>query len=136
MAVGVTVGSITDELGAPAFVHSFFSTVSAHCEPNGWGSRFPHLMKELYQGRLQHQNALLALGELRQAKAKLSSLPPSAVVWEIENRQSKPPWGDSIAADITSLGNYFVSSAGRDVFSILEEALAASAAEQRDAILQ
>jgi len=66
----------------------------------------------------------------------LSSLPPSAVVWEIENRQSKPPWGNNIAAEITSLGNYFVSSAGRDVFSILEEALAASAAEQRDAILQ
>ena len=136
MAVGVTVGSITHELGAPSFVHSFFSTVSAHCESNGWGSRLPHLMKELYQGRLEHRNALLALGELRQAKAALSSLPPSAVVWEIENRQSKPPWGNNVAAEVTSLGNYFVSSAGRDVFSILEEALTASAAEQRDAILQ
>lgn len=136
MAVGVTVGSITDELGAPSFVHSFFSTVSAHCEPDGWGSRFPHLMKELYQGRLEHWNALLALGELRQAKAALSSLPPSAVVWEIENRQSKPPWGNNVAAEVTNLGNYFVSSAGRDVFSILEEALTASAAEQHDAILQ
>jgi hypothetical protein len=136
MTVGVTVGSITDELGAPSFVHSFFSTVSAHCEPDGWGSRFPHLMNELYQGRLSHGNALLALGELRQAKAMLSSLPPSSVVWEIENRQSKPPWGSNIAAEITSLGNYFVSSTGRDVFSILEEVLAASAQQERDAVLQ
>ncbi|MDM0078727.1 Imm70 family immunity protein [Variovorax sp. J2P1-59] len=136
MAVGVTVGSITDELGAPSFVHSFFSTISAHCEPTGWGSRFPHLMNELYQGRLPHVKALLALAELQQAKATLSNLPPASVVWDIENRQPKPPWGDTIAPHITSLGNYFVSSTGRDVFSILEEALAASAEERRDAVLE
>ncbi|MET3376423.1 hypothetical protein ABIC89_005502 [Variovorax boronicumulans] len=136
MAVGVTVGSITNELGAPSFVHSFFSTISAHCEPIGWGSRFPHLMNELYQGRLPHLNASLALAELQQAKATLSNLPPTSVVWDIENRQSKPPWGDNIAAHITSLGNYFVSSTGRDVFDILEEALSASAEEQRDVVLQ
>lgn len=136
MAVGVTVGSITDEFGAPSFVHSFFSTISAHCEPTGWGSRFPHLMNELYQGRLPHLNAPLALAELKQAKATLSNLPPKSVVWDIENRQAKPPWGDNIAAHITSLGNYFVSSTGRDVFDILEKALMASAEEERDAILQ
>jgi hypothetical protein len=136
MAVGVTVGSITNELGAPSFVHSFFSTISAHCEPTGWGSRFPHLMNELYQGRLTHVNALLALAELQRAKVTLSSLPPTSVVWDLENRHSKPPWGDNIATHITSLGNYFVSSTGRDVFEILEEALAASAEEQRDAVLQ
>ncbi|MGJ7542290.1 Imm70 family immunity protein [Variovorax sp. LT1R16] len=136
MAVGVTVGSITDELGAPSFVHSFFSTISAHCEPTGWGLRFPHLMNELYQGRLAHGNALLALAELQQAKATLSNLPPADVVWDIENRQSKPPWGDNIAPHITSLGNYFVSSTGRDVFQILEEALEASAEERRDAVLR
>ncbi|BEP55577.1 hypothetical protein GmRootV118_28210 [Variovorax sp. V118] len=136
MAVGVTVGSITNELGAPSFVHSFFSTISAHCEPTGWGSCFPHLMNELYQGRLPHAHASLALAELQQAKATLSKLPPACVVWDIENRQSKPPWGDNIASHITSLGNYFVSSTGRDVFDILEEALSASAEEQRDAVLQ
>jgi hypothetical protein len=58
------------------------------------------------------------------------------VVWDIENHQSKPPWGDNIASHITSLGNYFVSSTGRDVFHVLEEALTASAEEQHDAILE
>lgn len=78
MAVGVTVGSITDELGAPSFVHSIFSTSSAHCEPPGWGSRFTHLT-ELYQGHLPHGKALLALEELQQAKATLSKLPSTSV---------------------------------------------------------
>ncbi|SFP61369.1 Imm70 family immunity protein [Variovorax sp. 770b2] len=134
MAVGVTAGSITNELGAPSFVHSFFSTISAHCEPDGWGSQFPHLMNELYQGHLPHGNALRALDELRLAKATLGKLPPSAVVWDIENRQARPPWGNNIASHITSLGNY--TSSGRDVFDVLERALAASAQERRDAVLQ
>lgn len=136
MAVGLTVGSITSELGAPSFVHAFFSTISAHCEPGGWGSRFPHLMNALYQGRLPHANALQALEELRLAKASLGNLPPASVVWDIENRQARPPWGDNIAARITSLGNYFVSSTGRGVFEVLEEALAAAAEQRRDAVLQ
>lgn len=136
MAVGVRVGSITDELGASSFVHSFFSTISAHCEPSGWGSRFPHMMNELYRGRLPHANALLALGELHAARAILINLPPASVVWDIDNRLSRPPWGDNIASHITNLSNYFVSSTGRDVFGIFEEALAASAEERRDAVLE
>jgi hypothetical protein len=133
MAVGITVGSITDEIGAPSFVHAFFSTISAHCEPKGWGTRFPHLMKELYQGHLAYQHALVALDELAQAKAVLSQLPPSKVVWDIEDRKAQPPWGNNIADEITSLGNYFVSSSGRDVFALLEEKLDASAQEKCDA---
>ncbi|WP_440110927.1 Imm70 family immunity protein [Acidovorax sp. BL-A-41-H1] len=136
MAVGVRVGSITDELGASSFVHSSFSTISAHCEPSGWGSRFPHMMNELYRGRLPHANALLALGELHAARAILINLPPASVVWDIDNRLSRPPWGDNIASHITNLSNYFVSSTGRDVFGIFEEALAASAEERRDAVLE
>lgn len=135
MAVGITVGSITDEIGAPSFVHAFFSTISAHCEPSGWGSRFPYLMNELYQGRLPHSHAKAALAELIQAKSQLEKLSPSQVVWDIENRKAQPPWGSNIAATITNLGNYFVSSTGRDLFALLEEALGAAAEEQRDAVL-
>jgi len=69
MAVGITIGSITTEMGASSFVHAFFSTISAHCEPDGWGSRFPHLMNELYQGCLPHAHARAAMEELAQAKA-------------------------------------------------------------------
>jgi len=136
MTVEVAVGSITEEFGAPSFVYSFFSTISVHCEPTGWGARLPHLMNELYHGRLPHMNALPALAELRIAKATLDNLPPSSVVWDIENRQSIPPWGNDISPHITSLGNYFVSSSGLDVFQVLECVLAASAEEHQDVVLQ
>ena len=135
MGVGITVGSITDEIGAPSFFHAFCSTISVHCEPNGWGTRFPHLMNELYQGRLSARNASAALAELREAKSILAKLPPSSIVWDIENRSAQPPWGRNIAPEITDLANYFVSSTGRDLFHLLEEALSASAKESKDAVI-
>jgi len=135
MGIGITVGSITDEIGAPSFFNSFFSTISVHCEPRGWGSRFPLLMKELYQGRVSAGDAQATLVELREAKKQLSKLPPSAVVWDIENRAAKPPWGEKIAPGITNLGNYFVSSTGRDLFALLEEALSAASDENKDAVI-
>jgi 2,3-bisphosphoglycerate-dependent phosphoglycerate mutase len=136
MTIGIRVGSIVDEIGAPSFVHAFFSTISAHCEPNGWGSRFPHLITELYQGHLSSANANSALEELKSAKIQLSALSPSKVVWDIEDCLAKPPWGTNIAATITNLGNYFVSSTGRNVFELFEEALAAAASDKKDLILE
>ena len=135
MTVGIRVGSITDEIGAPSFLHAFFSTISAHCDSSEWGARFPNLF-ELYSGRLPAQKAELALEELRAARDLLSNLPPSSVVWNIENRVEQPPWGANIAPTITSLGNYFVSCNGRDLFELLEEALGASTEEHQDAFIE
>jgi len=135
MAVGIKVGSIVDEIGAPSFLHSFFSTISAHTDDGRWGSRFPTLFR-LYEGRVPTHEAAGALAELREAKEILSRLSPAAVVWEIENRSAEPPWGTDISPDITSLGNYFVSSAGRDLFALLEEALEAAEQEGQDATIE
>ncbi len=136
MGVGIRVGNIVAEIGAASFMHSFFSTISVHCEPKGWGTRFPALMNELYQGRLPADRAAVALSELSDAKAILDKLSPKAVVWDIENRSAKPPWGTNIAPTITSLGNYFITSTGRDLFSVLEEALADAAKNECDALIE
>ena len=135
MAVVVKVGSVSDEIGAPSFLHCFFSTISAHCDGGRWGSRFPSLF-QLYEGRLPAKQAAAAFTELREAKLLLSKLPPSAVVWDIESPSAQPPWGTNISADITSLGNYFVSSTGRDLFSLLEDALKAAEEEGKDALIE
>lgn len=136
MAIGITAGSITNEIGTPSFVHAFFSTISAHCEPEGWGSKFPCLMLQLYQGKLPHEKAPEALRELSAAKAVLAHLSPGAVVWDIDDKKAQPPWGSRIAPRITSLGNYFVSSTGRDVFTLIEEVLNASVDDKSDVIVR
>ena len=50
--VGFKVGCIWYEIGAASFLHSFFSTVAYNLEGGNWGTRFPVIMNELYQGKL------------------------------------------------------------------------------------
>ena len=64
MTVGIKVGSNTDKIGSPAFLHAFFSTISGNLEPNGWGSRFPAIMNKLYQGSISALEVTAAIEEL------------------------------------------------------------------------
>jgi 2,3-bisphosphoglycerate-dependent phosphoglycerate mutase len=127
VAVELCAGSVLWEVGSADFLHAFFSTVAARLEPAGWGSRFPATMRTLYAGRVAGEEAARAVAELDQIREELRAFPPADVVWSYEDRSQRPPWGDDIAPEITSLGDYFVTSDGRDLFAVLGEALAHSA---------
>ena len=123
MGVGIKAGSVIDEIGTSEFLHAFFSTISRHLEPKGWGARFPELLKELYQGKLPAEHVGKALSDLLVIQKELARFAPSKVVWDIEKPSARPPWGDNISKHITSLANYFVTSMGRDLFEVLIECL-------------
>jgi hypothetical protein len=123
MAVGIKVGSITDEIGTGDFFHAFFSTVSGNLEPSGWGSKFPTVMNKLYKGKVNPKEAVSALDELKEIQSFLSSYKTEKVIWDIEAPEKQPPWGTNISSEITSLDNYFVTSTGRDLINTLLEAL-------------
>lgn len=129
MTVGFRVGGIIDEVGTSDFLHAFFSTISVHLEPEGWGTRYPELMNELYQGKLEQKAAEKVLKDVSEIREQLKAFPPRDVVWDIERPDAKPPWGDNISTDITDLSNYFVTSTGRDVFEVLIECLEALKSE-------
>ena len=118
----VFAGSWSAEIGSPSLFHCFVSTVAVNLEPRGPGSRFPAL-GELERGTvvLEHLSALRT--QLLAARVELSKLPPSKVVWDMDDRSQQPPWGNHISPAITSLGNYFVTSDGKDLFAVLLEAI-------------
>jgi 2,3-bisphosphoglycerate-dependent phosphoglycerate mutase len=124
VGVALRVGDRRWEVGTGDFFHAFFSTISYHLEPEGWGTRFPVLMDSLYQGALGANQADPALLQLTQAKKGLAGLPPSSVVWDVENLAASPPWGDNISEDIKDLAGYFITSDGKDLFEVLLQALA------------
>ena len=105
------------------FCTRFFSTVAYNLENGNWGSRFPVIMSELYQGRLKSEHIDKALEELRVIKRGLQGIAPEKVVWDIEDLSKRPPWGNNISEDITDLSNYFVNSDGDDFLSIFFHAL-------------
>lgn len=123
MTLYLQLGNVSDEIGSPDFLHAFFSTISGTLEPAGWGTRFPALMGEFYRGELTRASASSARAELAAIRAELQSLPPDRVIWDIEDRSKRPPWGNDISAQITDLSNYFVTSAGRDLIGLVAECL-------------
>jgi len=123
MAVGLKLDSVIDEIGAQDFFHSFFSTIHHHLENGDWGSDYPVMMTQLYQGKLSPENASAALNELNTISNKLSKIPPEKVVWDIDDLSAMPPWGANISSEITDLSNYFVTSTGRDLIETIKEAL-------------
>lgn len=80
-------------------------------------------MEELYQGCLKNQDLNEGLEELRKVKKELKNFSPSYVIWDAEDLSLTPPWGNNISSDITDLSNCFVTSDGRDLISVLNEAL-------------
>ncbi|MCM1091320.1 MAG: immunity 70 family protein [Butyrivibrio sp.] len=119
MGVGFKVDFYWHEIGHGDFLHSFFSTICYHLEGRRWGSKYPYLMNKLYQGSLAWEDVKFAREELKGVERGLRKLKPSKVIWDIEDLSKRPPWGDNISESITDLSNYFVTSGGRDLITIL-----------------
>ena len=68
---------------------------------------------------MEWEDVRFAREELTCIRNRLSKLAPSEVVWDIDDLTKRPPWGDNISNDITDLSNYFVTSDGRDLISVI-----------------
>ncbi len=123
MTVGLEIDNIFTEVGSQALLHSFFSTISFHLEPEGWGTRFPELMNDLYQGRLEPDAADKALADARAIRDELAALSSERVVWEIEAIGNEPPWGDAIPDRVTNLSHYHTTRTNRVLMDELVEIL-------------
>ncbi len=121
--VGFKVKYYWFQIGSGDFLFSFFSTVAYNLENQKWGSKFPVIMNELYQGELNSTHIPEAINELEQIKQGLAKLSPDKVIWDIKNLSAQSPWGTNISSDITNLLNYFVTSDGEDFITIFNHAL-------------
>ena len=131
MAVGFKVAFFCYQIGNGDFLHSFFSTVSYNLENGKWGSRFPTLMNELYQGTLDKDNVETAIVELKKIQLELQ-----AFSRDIDDLSKQPPWGKNISNDITNLSNYFVTSDGEDFITIFFNALEKAKKLQMDLTIE
>lgn len=123
MAVGFSVDYFWYQVGSGEFLHAFFSTIAYNLENGKWGSRYPIIMRKLYQGEIESKDINSAIKELEEIRRLLQRISPEKVVWDIEDLSKQPPWGDNISEEITDLSNYFVTSSGEDLIIMLKDAL-------------
>jgi hypothetical protein len=127
--VDLYAGNTMWRIGQDDFLHSFFSTVAYQVEREGWGSRFPALMKELYMGRLPKQRVPAARAELEEVRARLSELAPSERVYSYDEPNLPTPWG--VPPGATTLADCFLTSGGKNLLDLLARAFDVS--EEADA---
>lgn len=136
MAIGLSVGINYYSIGTSDFFHSFFSTISYYLEPDGWGTKYPLLTKDLYQGKLGCAKSSEARANLLEIQYLLKTFSPDKVIWNIDNLSQRPPWGNNINPDITNLSNYFVTNDGKDLFEVLNSAIEYSIINQIDILVE
>ncbi|MDQ0233538.1 immunity 70 family protein [Metabacillus malikii] len=121
MAVGLLVDCFYFELGHSDFVHSFFSTISYHFEKEGWGTKYPLMMNELYHDKLNWNDVSVVKANLIEIEQELSKLSPKQVIWDIDDLSQKPPW--EISSKVTNLVNYFATADGKTFFEVIRTAM-------------
>ncbi len=131
VSVALQVGRSVREVGAASLLNAFFSTVVARVEGGVRGAQVPALTRDLYAGTLSAAGAVAARAELLVVRRALADHPPADVVWDLDDPTARPPWGDAISPDITSLDDYFVTSDGRDLLDVLTAALDDGVAQDR-----
>lgn len=136
MAVGFLVDCFFYEVGRGDFLHSFFSTISCHLEPQGWGTKYPYLLKKLYNDKLPYSDIGKAREEAMDIERQLQDMTPDKVIWDIDDLSQKPPWGENISPKVTNLANYFATSDGKTFFEVLYTALQVAEEDNCDVIIR
>jgi hypothetical protein len=108
-------GSVLTIIGPGGVLHALFSTIAVRLEAGQWGSRFPLIMNGLYGGSLPAAHAKAAMVEMTTIREELSQLLPALVVWDIEQPDQKPPWGDQVGDHVKHMAHYFMTITGRNL---------------------
>jgi 2,3-bisphosphoglycerate-dependent phosphoglycerate mutase len=136
MSVSLWVGNKPFEIGSVSFLKSLFSTVYIKLEGQNWGKLFPTIMNEFYTGELDYKRCDKAVEEIMKIREMLREFQPDQIVWDFENLEVKPPWGENINPSITSLANYFWTSDGKDLFDVLISAFSEAKTNKRKIFLK
>lgn len=124
MTLGFGVDCIFYEVGHPDLLHSFFSTMSYHAEPEGWGTKYPLLMKDLYFDKLSWGDVKEARENLKEIQNILQKRKPDEVVWDIEDLTKRPPWDSQpLPPQVINLATYYATPRGVTYFDLLFHAL-------------
>jgi hypothetical protein len=132
MSIALYVGPESWSIGSDSILNAYFATVAIRLENGAWGSRFPVTMRELYAGRLTAARSRLAKAETAQIGKELEQLSPRDVVWDAEQPDKRLPWAEEVDDSVTSLADYFVTSDGKRLLDILDQAFGSAVSKRLD----
>lgn len=136
MSLSLWIEEKSYTIGSSSFLKSFFSTIFIRLENKDWGKLFPVIMNEFYMGELNYKRCDMAIEEVLKIREMFKNFSHDQIVWDFEDINAKPPWGNDISNSITSLSNYFWTSDGKDLFDVLLSVFKEAKSKKRKVIIQ
>ncbi len=100
---------------------SFFDNVCFYLENKIWGSRFPIVMQNLYNGAVEVSNLKDLLKEIDIIQQEFSKIEVNDLIWDIENLEERCPYLDNMVDEIKTLADFWKTSyKSEDMFEILK----------------
>ncbi|EMA6342829.1 Imm70 family immunity protein [Bacillus cytotoxicus] len=135
--VGFGIDFMFYEVGHPDILHSFFSTMSYHTEPDGWGTKYPLLMKSLYFDELRWEDVREARENLKEIIKQLEEKKTEEIIWDIEDITKRPPWeGRELPPQVIDLVTYFAREDGQTFSDLLFKAFDFAEALKHDIVIR
>ena len=101
-------------VGKQNYLNSYFSTISKRLEPKGWGTRFPHIFKDLYPGELLEYEVEEVLKEFYIVREELKKVPKWRRVWDYFKEEKYIKEDDVGDKKAKNCYDYFVAEESRE----------------------
>jgi 2,3-bisphosphoglycerate-dependent phosphoglycerate mutase len=134
--IGLQVEDIVWYIGKSSLLRAFFSTVSYRLETDGWGSRFPVLLRGLYKGMLPAEKIPAALDELDTIHDELADYSLTKVVWDIYDLDKLPPVNFNPPTTVSNLSEYFTTEDGKDLIAKMHDAFIYAKDEEEPVVIR
>ena len=100
-------------VGKQNYLNSYFSTISKRLEPKGWGTRFPHIFKDLYPGELLEDEVEAVLKEFYIVREELKKVPKWRRIWDYFKEEKYIKEDDVGDKKAKNCYDYFVTEESR-----------------------
>ncbi len=122
MVVGFSVKYFWYHIGRADALYSLFSTICLRLEDGKWGSKYPYIMNDLYNGKLEGKFVDVAITEVKKIKEGLKKLSFEDVVWDIEDLSMEAKFVYDVS-DKSSLLNFYINADRDNFIELLQKAL-------------
>ena len=101
------------EIGNNDYLYCFYSTIYTNLSKQS--KDISLAIDFLKEGKCKGSDGHEIAREFNLIRDRLSKLDISKIVYDMSNAKAKAPWEDNISPIITSCGNFFVTSEGKDL---------------------
>ena len=122
------------DVGKSDSMYSLYSTISMLVLPNN--QEICKAVDFIKEGKCTCDNALDTAREMNRVRDLLSQIPPTDVIYDMQDLSKKAPWSDNISPVVTSCGNLFLTADGKDLLFELVSLLTYSYYGKSDIIFE